>query len=313
MRVGLAASLLVPFLGWDAPGLPGHESRGPGLVDRGAYLVLSVAACPVCHSSIDWKAEGAPPREGAAFAGRSPFSTATPWLTAPNLTPDRETGSGRWSDEDFERAIRRGIGAGERPLHPAMPSADYRSMSDDDLAAVINYLRSLRPVRNALPPTRLPEELRSRLRPLPPVSSNGTPLKRGELLVLMAGCGRCHTPRDERGAPIPGLDFAGGVRLKGPWGDLHSPNLTPDASGIDCLGEEGFLHAMKTGEMPAHTLNPVMPWGYYRGMSDLDLREIFGVLRALRPVRHFVDNSIAPTPCRLCGAPHGLGDKNRPQ
>ncbi|HVE38695.1 MAG TPA: c-type cytochrome [Planctomycetota bacterium] len=292
-----------------AAGLLGAAEPAPS--DRGRYLVLHVATCFSCHSTIDWKAEGFPPREGAAGAGRAPFSEATPWLTAPNLTSDRETGAGRWSDEQIERAIRRGIGADERLLHPAMPSAAYHAMSDDDVAAVVAYLRTLRPVRNPLPSTRLPEEIRSRLRPLPPTSTRGAPENRGEYLVTIAGCGRCHTPSDEHGAALAGMAFAGGVRLKGPWGDLHSPNLTPDASGIECLGEKDFVRAMKTGEMPGHTLNAVMPWGSYRGLSDEDLAAIFSYLRALRPVRHFVDNGIAPTPCRKCGTPHGLGDKNR--
>jgi mono/diheme cytochrome c family protein len=306
MAAGRVALVLAAvLLGGGAP-----QAASPAN-NRGRYLVLHVAACFSCHSDIDWKADGFPPREGAAGAGRAPFADATPWLTAPNLTPDRETGSGRWNDPQFDRAIRQGIGVDDRPLHPAMPSAAFHAMSDDDLAAVIAYLRSLRPVRNALPSTRLPEEIRSRLRPLPPASNPGVPGKGGEYLVTIAACARCHTPTDEHGAAIPGMDFAGGVRLKGPWGDEHSPNLTPDASGIECLGEKDFLRVMKTGEMPGHTLNAVMPWGCYRGMSDEDLRAIFAYLGTLRRVRHFVDNSVAPTPCRKCGSPHGLGDKNR--
>jgi len=259
MTAGRMALVLAALLGCGAPEAPRPEMMGPGPSDRGQYLVLHVAACVFCHSAIDWKAEGYPPREGAAGAGRAPYAEATPWLTAPNLTPDRETGSGRWSDEQFERAIRRGVGSDERLLHPAMPSAAYHSMTDDDVAAVVAYLRSLRPVRHALPSTRLPENVRSRLRPLAPTSTRGAPEKRGEYLATIAACGRCHTPADERGTPIPGMAFAGGVRLNGPWGEFHSPNVTPDASGIECLGEKDFLRAMKTGEMPGHTLNAIMP------------------------------------------------------
>jgi mono/diheme cytochrome c family protein len=303
---------LVMLAGLSGCGAPSRqELMAWGYSDRGQYLVLHVAACLSCHSAIDWNADGFPPREGAAGAGRAPFSETTPWLTAPNLTPDRETGSGRWSDGQFDRAIRRGIGSDDRLLHPAMPCAAYHSMTDEDLAGVIDYLRSLPPARNALPSTRLPEDLRSRLRPLPELPHPDAPEKRGEYLVTIAACGRCHTPVDDHGAPIPGTDFAGGLRLKGPWGDLYSPNITPDASGVECMGEKDFIRAMKTGEMPGHTLNAVMPWGYYRGMSDEDLRAIFAYLGALRPVRHFVDNSVASTPCRKCGTPHGLGDKNR--
>jgi len=284
---------------------PRHELMASEPPDRGRYLALHVSLCVFCHSEIDWKATGFPPRAESAAAGRTPFSDSLPGLSAPNLTPDRDTGAGRWTDDQFDRAMRRGVAPEGGALHPAMPSDAFRSMTDEDAAAVIAYFRSLRPVRKAHPsPPR-----RDDVRPAPRDLS--TPAKRGEYLATIALCGRCHTPVDDRGTPIPGMAFAGGVRLKGPWGDLHSPNLTPDASGIPCLAEKDFVHAMKTGELPGHTMNAIMPWGYYRGMSDEDLRSLFAYLATLAPVRHFVDNSVAPTPCRKCGTPHGLGDRNR--
>ena len=125
----------------------------------------------------------------------------------------------------------------------------------------------------------------------------------------MAACTECHTPQ-EKGQPIAGMEFAGGTRLKGPWGDLHAPNITPDFSGIECIDEKTFVHAMKTGQLPGHTLNAVMPWGYYRGMTHEDLKAIFAYLKSVKPVTHEVDNSEPPTPCKKCGGRHGAGSKN---
>lgn len=304
--MGRPASVLLFLAAVLSPGVA-PASRAGGDVERGRYLALHVSLCVFCHSEIDWKADGFPPRTGAAGAGRAAFSDALPWLPVPNLTPDPETGIGRWTDEQLDRAIRRGIGHDGRVLHPAMPSHSYRAMSGEDAASIIAYLRTLEPVRRRLPPPDIPPDVRASLRaPEPPTSA----LKAGEYLAALAACGHCHTPADERGQPIPGLEFAGGTRLKGPWGDLHAPNITPDASGIECIGETGFVHAMKTGELPGRTLNGVMPWGHYRRMTDEDLRTLYGYVMALPPVRHFIDNSVAPTPCRKCGRPHGLGNRN---
>src|SRR6185369_16156575 len=120
MTAGRVAILLAALLGCGAPRSSDFDLMSAGPYDRGRYLVLHVSACVSCHSVVDWKQEGFPPREGAAAAGRAPFSEGTPSLTASNLTPDRETGAGRWSDEQYEQAIRRGVGADGRLLHPAM-------------------------------------------------------------------------------------------------------------------------------------------------------------------------------------------------
>lgn len=294
----LLAALLLP--GASLPTVAG----GP---ERGRYLALHVSLCVFCHSEIDWKAEGYPPKQGAVAAGRVPFSEATPWLSAPNLTADPDTGLGRGTDDQFDRAVRRAVGHDGRALHPAMPSESFRKMSAADVDAIAAYLRSLPPVKRAVPPPELPPDVRAGLRPPAPAEP---PAGAGEYLTTIALCGSCHTPLDDGGRPIAGMEFAGGLRLKGPWGDLHTPNITPDASGIEHIGEKGFVHAMKTGQLPGRTLNAIMPWGYYRHMTDEDLRAIYAHLMAVRPVRHFIDNSVAPTPCRKCGRPHGLGNRN---
>lgn len=281
-----AVALLTALLLTCAPAAPAPRAlMAPDPPDRGRTLALHVSLCVFCHSEIDWKAEGYPPLPGAAAAGRLP--------SAPNLTPDPDTGTGRWTDERFERGIRRAAGH-----HGA-----FHHLSDDDVASITAYLRSLPAVKRAIPPPEVP----SPVHPREPVAPPST---RGEYLAAIALCASCHTPVDDRGRAIPGMELAGGLRLKGPWGDLHTPNLTPDASGLSHIGAKGFVHAMKTGELPGRTLNAVMPWGYYRRMPEDDLRAIHGHLMTVKPVRHFIDNRAAPTPCRKCGRPHGLGNRN---
>ena len=113
-----------------------------------------------------------------------------------------------------------------------------------------------------------------------------------------------------KGQNIPGMDFAGGFVLEGPWGRVASANITPDPSGIPYYDEALFIQTMRTGYVKARELNQIMPWWHFRNLTDEDLKAIFGYLRTLKPVKHRVDNTEPPTLCKLCGSRHGLGDRN---
>jgi hypothetical protein len=106
------------------------------------------------------------------------------------------------------------------------------------------------------------------------------------------------------------MAFGGGFRLKGPWGDVTGPNITPDPSGIPHYDEQLFFQVMRTGYVKARKLNLIMPWIDFRHLNDDDLRAMFAYLKTLPPVKHRVDNAEPPTPCRLCGGVHGAGDRN---
>ncbi len=134
------------------------------------------------------------------------------------------------------RAIREGIGHDGRALFPEMPYTHFREMSDEDLASVVVYLRSLPPVHHELPATEIifpvkylirsvPEPVSS---PVPDVTADAGPVKYGDHLVSMAGCGDCHTPAIQ-GQTEAGMDFAGGQPFPGPWPMVASANITPDS------------------------------------------------------------------------------------
>lgn len=288
----------------------------PARRERGKYLVENAMHCFSCHSEINWKAPGGPPVEGKAGAGKDWKDYGLPFVTAPNLTPDRETGSGNWTDQMWASAIREGKGHDGRALFPLMPFMNYRSLSDEDLASVVSYLRSLKPVRNKLRATELPAEIKESLPPHMPITESvpepdlADPVKRGAYLVAIGECSSCHTPRNQKGEPLPGLEFGGGELLKGPWGEAHSANLTSDSSGISYYDEAQFLKTIRTGQVGARKLNSIMPWGYLRNMTDDDLKAVFAYLRTLKPVKHVVDNTEKPTFCKVCGQRHGFGDRN---
>ena len=144
--------------------------------------------------------------------------------------------------------------------------------------------------------------------PVPPPNSS-TAAARGAYLARLAACNECHTPA-KRGTPIPGMDFAGGFVMSGPWGSVATANITPDPSGISYYDENLFREVMRTGMVRARKLNELMPYNQYKGMTDGDISDIFAFLRTLKPVSHRVDNTEPPTMCKKCGFKHGLGDKN---
>ena len=281
----------------------GYSSRNARR-ERGRYIVEGPAHCFQCHSEIDWETPGAQPKPGKKGAGTDFSKYGMDWLVAPNITPDAETGAAAWTDEQLARAIREGIGHDGRRLFPVMPYMSFREMSDEDLASVIVYLRSIEPVRNVLPQTNIPEPLKSSLTPVQPISGPVVQVERGKYLVTLASCASCHTPT-KQGQPMTELAFGGGVSFKGPWGDVNSANITPDASGISYYDEALFIKTLRSGEVGARKLKSIMPWGYFRNMTDEDLKAIFAYLKTLPPVKHRVDNTEPPAECHVCGRRHG--------
>jgi mono/diheme cytochrome c family protein len=288
----------------------------PARLERGRYLVESVYVCVACHSERDWKASGRV-LEAKKAAGVVWSMEGMPWLTAPNLTPDKETGIGALSDDAVARAVREGIGHDGRALFPLMPYGSYRRIPDEDLASIVVYLRSLPPVRNPLPKTQLPFPVSFFIQaapeplegPVPPPDLS-TPVRRGEYLVRTIECAGCHTPM-RQGQPIAELDLAGGQVFPAPGGGtIAMTNLTPDPSGIPYYDEDLFVQVMRTGKVKGRELSPVMPWPFFAGMTDEDLRAIFAYLRTIKPVSHHVSNTDPPTDCARCGYKHGLGERN---
>jgi mono/diheme cytochrome c family protein len=290
----------------------------PQRLARGKYLMQNVTLCILCHSEHDFKAPGSPVIEGTLFAGARFEEEGLPGdVYSANLTPDPETGAGGWSDDQWSRAIREGIGHDGRALFPMMPYQHFRSMSDEDVAAVVSYLKTVPAVTHRQPSTKLTFPVNYLIKSVPepltePVSEpdRSTPEKRGAYLVQMATCSDCHSPSDDQGREITGLDFSGGSLFVGPWGAVASANITPDASGISYYDEKHFIQVMRTGMVGARNLSSVMPTNVFRGMTDSDLSDIFAYLKTLKAVHHRVDNNLPPTYCKLCRQKHGAGDQN---
>jgi hypothetical protein len=299
-----------PFLGPRKRAVTNRQFEGsPERVARGRYLTQALLGCETCHSPKDWSQHGAPMFPGAELVGQTlPIPGLPGTIVAPNLTPDAETGSARWTDDQIARAIREGIKHDDSILFPMMPYSQYKELSDEDVASVVVYLRSLTPVRNPLPSSHINFPVnylvRSAAEPvLEPVHgpTASDPLARGKYMARL-GCG-CHTVDDK-------LGYAGGDRLAGPWGDVASANITPDPSGIGYYSDATFVIALRTGYVGARKLNSIMPFGEFKDLTDDDLKAMFAYLRTPPPVKHQVDNTLPSTYCKLCKQRHGAGDQN---
>ena len=309
-----------PFIGPRARPLRARRfDSTPERLARGEYLVQNVTYCMGCHADHDWTAHDAPvvPKTLGAGQDMTMLQGFPGKVYAPNITPDAETGAGSWSDDQLARAIREGVGHDGRALFPFMPYQGFRALSDEDLASIIVYLRSLPAVHKQQPTTELIFPVNYLIRNVPqpleaPVEAPdlSTPEKRGKYLVTISGCTDCHTPQDAHGEPLPGEDFAGGLILDGPWGRVASSNITPDASGIPYYDQAMFTQVMRTGFVKARRLNQIMPWQTYRGMTDEDIAAVFAYIKTSQPVRHHVDNTEPPTFCKVCRQTHGGGNQN---
>jgi hypothetical protein len=293
--------------------------RTPERVERGRYLASSVSGCLFCHSKVDWQSPGFPIVPGSEGGGKSFADEGIPFMSAPNLTPDPESGAGTWSDDMLVRAIREGISHDGRSLFPLMPYRQFKHMSDEDVFSIVAFLRTLKPLRTSPPPTEMPFPL-SRLingAPEPIVEPIAAPdltnqVTYGEHMLTLSVCRECHTPADAQGQVIPGMDLAGGFPMIGPFGEVASANITQAPSGIPYYTEELFLEMMRTGMVKARKIHDMMPWNMYGKQTDDDLKAIFAYLKTVAPVQHRVDNTLPATDCPRCSLRHGAGDQNQP-
>ena len=276
----------------------------PEAIARGKYLVHHVTACVGCHSKVDETKPGdfyfpetlGQGRDFGEFPG-SPIH-----IRARNITPDEETGLGKWTDGEIVRAMREGVSRDGSPLFPQMPYLTYReTLSDDDALAIVAYLRTLKPIKNDPGKTdvkfpvsmfirAVPQPLEASPPPQPPVTDK---LARGKWLLKAASCNDCHDGMNERMEKIPGKELAGGTKFPLP-GDkyVHVPNITSDkATGIGAYTDEDLRRVFDEGKGKDGRDLYMMPWSYYRGMTPEDKEALFAALREVPPVVNLVPPS----------------------
>lgn len=281
----------------------------PERLARGEYLARNVAGCLGCHSDAHFDRFALPVKHGTEGQGGFAFDAklGVPGVVqAQNITPDPETGLGRWTDGEVLRALREGVDREGRALFPQMPYPAFRFMSDEDARSVVAWVRTLPPIRNAVAPRRLdfPVNLLIKGVPAPldgPVSAppRTDSIAYGKYLVTIAGCAECHTPHDSRGRAIAGRELSGGWEMRGPWGRNVTANITPDketylgrASRDEFIGRFQAFASLDGENAPVAPKgrNTVMPWLEFAGMTREDLGSIYDYLKTVRPIPNKVES-----------------------
>lgn len=276
----------------DAPYPALHASKDPAVIERGRYLVEGPAHCGECHGAVDPPAVS---RRGRPLVGGQEFKLPVGTFRVPNITPDPETGIGNVKDEAIARMIRHGVKPDGQMALPFMPYAD---LSDDDITAVISYLRTQKPVKhevaehdiNALGRIVLAFVLKPK-GPSGPTHQSVTPEPTpayGQYLAHNVGnCVMCHTKIDERTGAFAGPVFGGGgihEAFGNPEKKFVTPNLTPDPrwGWLQGWEEEAFVSRFKAGRV--HADSP-MPWESFQQMTDDDLRALYRYFKTLPPAQ----------------------------
>jgi mono/diheme cytochrome c family protein len=270
------------FVIWLAFAAAAAWAQKPALVERGKYLMDGIVACGNCHIPRDEKGQL---QRAKGLSGGFLLDVPEFKIYTSNITPDPETGIGKWTDAQLARAIREGVRPDKSVIGPPMPIEFYRHLADDDLVAIIAYLRAQPAVKNAVP--------RSTFRiPLPP--SYGPPVgkvkapsprnkvKYGKYLVEIGHCMDCHTPRNEKGELVRSREGAGGQVIAGPWGESVSRNLTP--TGLKDWTDAQIAKAIREGvDRNGQHYRPPMGFEFYATINDADMSAVIAYLRSLKP------------------------------
>ena len=270
-------------------------------IDRGKYLANHVMLCMDCHAVRDFSLYAGPPMPGTHGAGGDVFDQNMGFpgrFVSRNLTPFALS---EWTDGEIFRAITTGVSRDGTALFPVMPYPNYSKLAEEDIQAVIAYLRTLEPVENELERSSpdfpvsllintMPVE--ADLKPRPPKEDV---INYGKYMITAAACGDCHT-RMEKGTYV-GEPYAGGNEFIMPDGSVvRAANLTPHETGLGNWSKEMFINRFKVyadSSYSPHRVNAgdmqtLMPWIMYAGMEEEDLGAIYEYLRTLEPVENRV-------------------------
>jgi Cytochrome c len=288
----------------DAPYPEISASRDSSIIARGAYLANGPSHCGGCHSSMD---------EIRAFDEGKKVDLKGGWeLTFPgfgtfvsqNITSDKETGIGNFSDGEIARSLRYGVGKDGHTLFPMM---SFQGLSDEDLTAIISYLRTLPPVQNKVKPMEYGFMYKALLafglikpegpKETPPKSVAIAPTAEyGKYLAFhVSNCRSCHTEMDQNTGEYIGKDFSGkGFFEADAFSEGYSfmsPNLTPhkETGIIANWTEDQFIARFKLPRV--HRGSP-MPWGSFSRIDEVELKALYRFFQSLEPVDNKIDQIV---------------------
>lgn len=260
-------------------------SADSSVIIRGKHLVFGAAHCADCHSKTNADSL-LKLGQDVPLTGGMVFDLPVGKIYAKNITPDKETGIGNYTDAEIARALRYGVHPDGRVVFDFMP---FHNMTDEDMTAVISFLRAQKPMKNKVPDhdlNVLGKAVKAFM--IKPVGPDGEVAKQispdssaayGKYLANnVANCSGCHTVRDLSGT-FTGEPFAGGNEIEG----FITPNITPDStSRIFGWSQQNFIDRFRMGKLQPKS---PMPWQSFGRMTDEELKAIYSYLRTVKPVK----------------------------
>ena len=302
------------------PKPPEAPAPDPKLVERGAYLAKA-GACVVCHTALG---RTGPDLANAYAGGFELPDPAGTWRT-PNITQDKSSGIGGWTDEQILAAVREGVRPDGKGLYAIMPYYNYAALSDDDGKALVAFLRTIKPINKVVEPNK---DLKMPIGPIPPPilagakamrdgATSDDPIKHGGYMASVMLCNHCHwTPGKDMAPAGPDKLFSGGLPFELAilgTGKLYSRNITSDPdTGIGKWTEDQIYTAVKTMTKPDGKMiqGPMLfMQSQWSTLEDKDLHAVAAFIKKLPPVKNKVPDSTFKPNAGPPGAPPAGGDK----
>jgi len=297
--VFIAYALLRSQETFEAPYPEITASTDSSLIARGKYLVYGPAHCAYCHAPAS-EFQRVEAGEVVPLSGGNIFALPVGNIYVPNITSDKATGIGSFTDGELARSLRYGV---KRNGHALLDFMPFYDLSDKDLTAIISYLRTEPPVNNPVPQNEwnfLGKIVQAfgMIKPsgdgiVPPSPEPDSTIEYGKYLAnSVANCRGCHTKRDLMTGGYIGIDYAGDMQFEVldengkiiPGKHFVSPNITPDqiTGRMYHWTQDDFIKRFQTGRVIEGS---AMPWGAFSRMNEQDLAAIYKFLKTLKPMR----------------------------
>jgi mono/diheme cytochrome c family protein len=265
-----------------AVAMTGAASAQADLVRRGDYLVNTIMTCGNCHT----------PKGPTGDIAEKAFSGGLSWdeppfkVTAPNITSDKETGLGSWTDAQIKTLLRTGKRPNGVQIAEVMPTAFYGIITERDMNAIVAYLRTIKPIANKVPDPvykmHIPHQAFPGSEKPWTEAMMSDKVKKGFYLATIGHCMECHTPFGQRGKDFVGDLGKGGMEFPGPWGKSVSRNITSGPKGLAGWTDAEIKTAVTTGKSKdGSPLKPPMGYPYYAHVTGDDLDAVVAYLRTV--------------------------------
>ena len=275
--------------------LPAAAADQDAMLKRGAYLINGPVACGNCHNA---RAKDMSFIPGKEFSGGFHIVDPAFDVYAANITPDKETGIGSWTDAEIIKTIREGKNKEGKIIFPPMPVPTYNSMSDDDVKAIVAFLHTIKPVHNEVPESKykIPQQAMPPAKGAPAPATTDKVAYGGYIVNSLAHCFECHSGPDEHGAPDMAHKLgAGGFEI------MLAPGMTVHDRQHHVRSRDGHRQVERRRHQEgddgrastprAGISSPPMPFPFFKNMTDEDLDAVVAYLRTIPPIKNKVERT----------------------